>query len=97
MGLFRRFKGMIYPGMGASYDDAHRICKTRSRWMVEYLRARRDPSLRYKAMARRNHLDTRAADQREGAGMPLPPPQPPAKNMDEDRASDPSGSVYGRS
>lgn len=57
--LFRSFKGMIYPGMGSSYDDAKRICKAKSRWMVEYLRARRDPSSRYKAMARRNHLETR--------------------------------------
>lgn len=57
-----RFQGMIYPGMGASYDDARRICKTKSRWMVEYLRARRNPTLGYKAMARRNHLVTRLED-----------------------------------
>ena len=38
---FRRFKGMIKPGMGASYEDAYRISAAKSIWVVDYLRARR--------------------------------------------------------
>jgi hypothetical protein len=37
----KRFKGMIYPGMAVSYEDAKLISERKSIWMVEYLRARR--------------------------------------------------------
>lgn len=37
----RRFKGMIYPGLGASFEGPLRVRGRKSIWMVEYLRARR--------------------------------------------------------
>lgn len=42
MKLFCRFKGMIYPGMACTYDDAARVYKRKGIWMVEYLRSRRE-------------------------------------------------------
>jgi hypothetical protein len=54
--MTRRFKGMIRPGMALTLADSARIAERTSIWVVEYLRARRDPSRLFKAMARRKHL-----------------------------------------
>lgn len=56
---FRRFKGMIWPNMAMGIDDSRRIMLRKSGWMVEYLRARRDPAQRYKTLARRKHFEAR--------------------------------------
>lgn len=37
----RRFRGMIAPGMAGSFEDAERVAKRKSIWVVQYLRARR--------------------------------------------------------
>jgi hypothetical protein len=38
---FRRFKGMICPNMGLSFEDSRRVADRKSEAMVGYLRARR--------------------------------------------------------
>ena len=50
----KRFKGMIYPDMGATYEDARRISERKSIWMVEYLRARRPSDGYSKPLSVRN-------------------------------------------
>jgi hypothetical protein len=55
--LIRRFKGMIRPNMAVGIEDSRKIMRRKSIWMVEYLRARRDPGLLFKALARRRHLE----------------------------------------
>lgn len=57
---FRRFKGMIRPGMALGFEDSHRIAARKSVYMVEYLRARRDPDRRCIKLYRRWHLNAMA-------------------------------------
>ena len=41
MRIFKRFKGMIYPGMAGTFEDATHVRDRKNMWMVKYLRARR--------------------------------------------------------
>ena len=57
MWSFRRFKGMIRPNMALAIDDSRRVLERKSGFMVEYLRARRDPDRRLIGRFRREHLE----------------------------------------
>ncbi len=57
---FRRFKGMIRPNMALGIEDSRRIMERKSGFMVEYLRARRDPDRRCIHLFRRWHLGAMA-------------------------------------
>ena len=52
----KKFKGMIRPGMALGFADSHRIMTRKSGFMVEYLRARRDPERRCISLYRQWHL-----------------------------------------
>jgi hypothetical protein len=54
---FRRFKGMIRPNMALDYEGSRKIAERKTIFMVEYLRARRDPDRRLIAKYRRWHLE----------------------------------------
>ena len=41
--MIKRFTALIFPTMAMSYGDAKRVCDAKGIWMVEYLRARRNP------------------------------------------------------
>lgn len=62
----RKFKGMIKPGMAIGYEDSYRVAQRKTHFMVEYLRARRDPSRRCIALYRRWHLEAMARFRRGG-------------------------------
>ena len=61
---WRRFKGLIYPGMAASYEDAKRVSERKSIWMVEYLRERRSRG-RLRAFFRRNYFEDQQKTQEQ--------------------------------
>ena len=49
---------MIRPNMAMDYKDSYRISRRKTMFMVEYLRARRDPSRRCIDLHRRWHLQS---------------------------------------
>jgi hypothetical protein len=57
---FRRFKGMIRPNMALCFEGGRRIAARKSVFMVEYLRARRDPDRRCIRLYREWHLNAMA-------------------------------------
>lgn len=52
----RRYRGMIFPRMADTYDDAKRVYLKKSIWMVQYLRARRSGD-RLISFYRRKHFE----------------------------------------
>lgn len=56
-GFYKPFKGLISPGMAASYDNAHDVCKRKNIWMVQYLRERRTPNKKLNGYFRAKYFE----------------------------------------
>lgn len=62
MGFLGRFRGLIKPGMAGSFEDAERVARRTSIWVVQYLRARRTGDALI-GFYRRMHFNEKAPDE----------------------------------